>query len=103
MSTYRISELLAPRSVVVIGGSDRETSVGLAVLKNIRQDGFSGSVHLVNSKYSCLLDVQAKTSIEKLPEAPDLAVITTPAQTIPELIESLGKLGCKASIIISAD
>ncbi len=102
MSTYRISELLAPRSLVVIGGSNRETSVGLAVLKNIRQSGFSGSVHLVNSKYSQLLDVRAKTSVEELPETPDLALITTPAETIPGLIGSLGKRGCKAAIIISA-
>ena len=70
MSTYRISELLAPRSVVVVGGSKRETSVGLAVLKNIRQAGFAGSVHLVNSKHPRLLDVQAMHAVlaGRLPE-----------------------------------
>lgn len=72
MSTDRLSELLAPRSVVVIGGSNRETSVGLAVLKNICQAGFAGSIYLVITRYPSLLNIQVKSSVEELSEAPDL-------------------------------
>lgn len=102
MSTYRISELLSPRSVAVIGGSERETSVGRSVLKNLREGGFRGPVGLVNAKYDSLLGVAAKKSVAALEEVPELAVLTTPAETIPALIEELGQKGCKAAVIISA-
>lgn len=102
MSTYRISDLLAPRSVAVIGGSDRPTSVGRAVLANLRDAGFPGTIQLVNSKYTNLLGFEAKASVEELAETPDVAVLTTPAATIPALVDALGKRGCKAAIIISA-
>lgn len=102
MSTYRLAELLAPRSVAVIGGSERETSVGRAVLKNLREGGFAGPVSLVNAKYASLLGVSAKKSVSELETVPDLAIITTPADTIPELVDQLGIMGCKAAVVISA-
>ena len=49
MSTYRLGKMLAPRSVAVIGASPRKGSLGRAVLHNLRQGGFAGPIHLVNS------------------------------------------------------
>lgn len=102
MSTYRLAELLTPRSVAVIGGSERETSVGRAVLENLLDGGFPGPVDLINSRYEKLLGVRARRSVAELESAPDLAVITTPADTIPALIDELGGRGCKTAVIISA-
>lgn len=102
MSTYRIAELLAPRSVAVIGGSERETSVGRSVLKNLREGGFGGRIGLVNAKYTSLLGFAAAKSVAALEVVPELAIITTPAGTIPPLIEELGGKGCKAAVVISA-
>lgn len=102
MSTYRLTQLLAPRSVAVIGGSNRDTSVGLAVLKNICQAEFGGPIFLVNNKHSSLLNISAVKSVGDLPAAPDLAVLTTPANSIPGLIEELGSHGCKTAVIISS-
>ena len=102
MSTYRIAELLAPRSVAVIGGSERDSSVGRAVIRNLREAGFSGPVELVNAKYPSLLGLPAKKAVSELEVAPDLAIITTPAETVPGLIEDLGRRGCKTAVIISA-
>jgi len=102
MSTYRIAELLAPRSIAVIGGSERETSVGRSVLKNLQQGGFTGQIGLVNAKYPSLLGVTAVKTVAALEAVPDLAVLTTPADSIPALIEDLGLKGCKAAVVISA-
>lgn len=102
MSTYRLANLLAPSAVAVIGGSDRPTSVGRAVLQNLTQGGFSGSIGLVNARHAILLGVNAVKAVGELDQAPDLAVLTTPAASIPGLIEDLGKRGCKAVVIISA-
>ncbi|HMN51616.1 MAG TPA: CoA-binding protein, partial [Xanthobacteraceae bacterium] len=90
MSTYRIAELLNPQSVAVIGGSERESSVGRAVLKNLTQSGFKGPVHLVNAKYRELLGITAQRSVAELAAVPELAVITTPAGSIPALGGGLG-------------
>jgi acetyltransferase len=102
MSTYRIEELLHPKLVCLIGGSERKTSVGRAVLNNLLTSNFSGAVQLVNSKYETLLGRRAVASVAALDSPPDLAIITTPAETIPDQIEALGRLGCKSAIIISA-
>lgn len=102
MSTYRLAELLTPRSVVVIGGSERETSVGRSVLKNLREGSFAGSVSLVNTRHASLAGIDAKSSVAELETAPDLAVLTTPADTIPRLLEELGKIACKSAVIISS-
>lgn len=102
MSTYRIANLLAPSAVTVIGGSDRPTSVGRAVLKNLMEGGFSGSISLVNARHAELMGVSARKSVADLDQGPDLAVLTTPAASIPGLIDDLGKRGCKTAVIISA-
>ena len=102
MSTYRIAELLNPQSVAVIGGSERESSVGRAVLKNLTQSGFKGPVHLVNAKYRELLGIAAQSSVAELAAVPELAVITTPAESIPALVDELGARGCKAAVVISS-
>jgi acetyltransferase len=52
MSTYRLENLFAPRSVALVGTSPRERSVGRMILRNLREAGFAGAIELVNPKYS---------------------------------------------------
>ena len=100
--TIRNLELaLTPRSVAVIGASERPKSVGRVVLDNVLR-GFEGAVYPVNLKYDAVLGMRCYRTIADLPESPDLAVIMTPASTVPGLIAELGKRGCKLAVVLSA-
>ena len=66
MSTYRLDKLFAPRSVAVVGASPRATSLGRAVLRNLRAAGFAGPIHLVNPRYA-EIDGIAPCKIDRRP------------------------------------
>jgi len=101
----RISNLraiFAPRSVAVIGASTRPDSVGRAVFANILLHGYTGVVYPVNPKARSILAVKAYPSVLEIPEEVDLAVIVTPAETIPRVLEECGQKGIKGAVVISA-
>ena len=102
MSTYRLKNLLAPRSVALVGASPRPGSVGRAILNNIRKAKFLGEFGLVNSRYSEIDGVKAVGSLAKLPFVPELVVITAPAKSIPGLIDEAGRRGATGAVIVSA-
>jgi hypothetical protein len=80
MSTYRLKNLLSPRSVALVGASPRRGSVGRAILGNIHGAKFKGEFGLVNSHYAEIDGVATVPSLGKLPFVPELVVITAPAQ-----------------------
>ena len=92
--------LLAPRSVAVIGASEKPGTVGRALLENLR--GFSGRVYPVNPKHSSVLGVPAFPNIATVPEAVDLVVIATPSSTVPGIVRECVAAGVSAAVIISA-
>ncbi len=102
MSTRNLDSLMAPRSIVAIGASERPGSVGAAVTHNLLAGGFQGDIHLVNRKGGTIAGRTVFKRVADLPEPPDLAVIMTPAETIPALITSLGQAGTRAAVVISA-
>jgi acetyltransferase len=102
MSTRNLDRLLEPRSVAVIGASDRPASVGATVWRNLRGGRYAGRLLAVNPKHATLDGVRVHPSVESLPEAPDLAVICTPPATVPGLIAALGARGAKAAIVMTA-
>jgi acetyltransferase len=102
MSTYRLKNLLAPRSLALVGGSPRQGSVGRSVLRNIRFAKFKGEFGLVNTHYTEIDGVATVNSLSQLPFAPELVVITTPAETVAGLIEEAGRLGAAGAVIIAA-
>ena len=102
MSTRNLDKLMEPRSVVAIGASARPGSVGAAVTRNLLEGGFRGDVHLVNPKGGHIGGKQVLKSLSQLPEPADLAVIMTPADTVPDIIGELGRRGTKAAIVITA-
>lgn len=99
---HPLDDIFHPRSVALIGASDREGSVGRNVLWNLLSTPFGGTVYPVNPKRPSILGVKAYKDIASLPEVPDLVVITTPAPTAPGLIEECVAAGVPSSIIISA-
>ena len=102
MSIRNLQHLMAPASVAVIGASDRAGSVGATVWANLRAGGFAGPVWPVNRRHEQVGGVAAWRRIADLPTVPELAVICTPAATVPALIAELGAAGCRAAVVLSS-
>jgi acetyltransferase len=86
----------------VIGASKRAGSIGSVLMKNMRESGYRGRLYGVNPKYRSVIGVKCFDNIEALPEKVELAVIATPARTVPEVIESCGRSGVRAAVVITA-
>lgn len=102
MSIRNLQYLFDPKSVAVIGASQKSHSVGATVLRNLIEAGFKGTIFPVNPKYDMLDGLKVYASVRQLPATPELAVICTPPSTIPDLIGELGARGTKAVIVLTA-
>src|ERR1700758_2310316 len=102
MSTYRLKNLLSPRSVALVGASRRQGSVGRAIHANIQKADFKGQFGLVNSHYPEINGVATVGSIGELRFVPELVVITAPASAVAGLVDEAGKVGAAGALIISA-
>jgi acetyltransferase len=100
--SHPLDPLFLPHSVAVIGASERAGSVGRSVLWNLLSSPFGGTVFPVNAKRSNVLGIKAYPSVRELPDKVDLVVLTTPADTVPDLIAESVELGIPAAIVISA-
>jgi acetyltransferase len=97
-----LDTIFAPKVVAVIGATENRGSVGRTVFQNLGRGGFEGTVYPVNPKRSSVLCVKAYPNIGSIPEKVDLAVITTPAASVPGLIKECAAAGVPGAIIISA-
>lgn len=102
VTQHPLDAIFSPKVVAVIGATENKGSVGRTVFQNMGRGGFQGVVYPVNPKRASVLSVKAYPSIGALPEKADLAVITTPASTVPGLIKECAAAGVKGVIIISA-
>jgi acetyltransferase len=102
MSVRNLGKLFAPRSVALIGASNRPGSLGTTLLHNLMAGGFRGTIHPVNPAYTELAGLPTVASVAALAAAPDLAVICTPPATVPAIIRQLGEKGTRAAIVLSA-
>ncbi len=93
---------LSPKGIAVIGASAEEHKVGHYVLKNLMTQGFTGEIFPVNPKGGEILGKKAYATVTEIPGTVDLAVIVTPAKTVPALADECGKKGVKTLIVISA-
>src|SRR5919108_1687939 len=97
-----LNALFAPKSIAVIGASNREGSVGRAVFTNILLNQYTGTVYPVNPKDHSVSGVRAYSSVQDLPESVDVAVGIVPAPIVSSITEECGRKGVKGLIIISA-
>jgi acetyltransferase len=102
MSTYRLSNLLEPRSVALVGASPRRGSVGHAIVRNIREARFKGEFGVVNPHHRDIDGIATVSGLAKLPFVPELVIITAPAGAVPGIIDEAGKLGTAGALIITA-
>jgi acetyltransferase len=95
-----LTAMLNPKVVALIGATEAPDSVGRTVMENLVS--FGGVVYPINPKRSSVLGVKAFPSIEAAPTGVDLAVIATPAVTIPQVVKECAEAGVKGAVIISA-
>ncbi|ADM99786.1 predicted acyl-CoA synthetase [Dickeya dadantii 3937] len=102
MSQRGLEALLRPRSIAVIGASEKPGRAGFLMMRNLLDGGFNGPVLPVTPKYQAVCGVLAYRDVASLPMTPDLAVICTRADRNLPLLEALGQRGCKTVIVLSA-
>lgn len=102
MFTKKLDKLFNPKVVAIIGASAREGTVGHSLMKNIIGSGFDGIVYPINPKRTNVLGVKAYANIHDVPDKVDLAIIATPAKTVPAIVEACGYSGVSSIVLISA-
>ncbi|UEM21244.1 bifunctional acetate--CoA ligase family protein/GNAT family N-acetyltransferase [Skermanella mucosa] len=102
MTVRNLEALLKPTSIALIGASRQPKSIGAVVARNLFNAGFDGPVMPVNPHERSIEGVLCYPTVESLPITPDLAVICTPPDTVPDLVRRLGERGTKAAIVITA-
>ncbi len=100
--SHPLDAIFTPQTVAVIGATDREGSVGRAILWSLLSSPFGGTVYPVNEKRSDVLGIKAYPTVQDVPEAVDLAVIATPAESVPGVIGQCVAAGVRGAIVISA-
>jgi len=97
-----LERIFAPEAVALIGAREKPGSVGRTILENLQAGGFRGSIYPVNPKRHRVLGVRAYPSIDCVPRPVDLAIVATPAATVPEVIGECAKAGVAGAVVISA-
>lgn len=102
MGVRKLNCIFRPKRIAVIGVSSNPNSVGGITLKNLVSGGFRGVVYPVNPKHEAVLGITCFPNVSCLPKIPDLAIICTPAETVPGLVRECGEAGILGIIIMSA-
>src|SRR5512144_1574669 len=97
-----LDAIFAPRTVAVIGATEKQGSVGRAILWNLISNPFGGTVYPINSNRPNVLGIRAYKTVSAVPDPVDLAVVVTPAATVPAVISECVEAGVKGAIVISA-
>lgn len=98
----QLDHIFQPRSIAIIGASDTFRKWGYLMVKRPLDTGFPGTIYPINPRKKEILGLCAYPSVEKVPGEIDLAVITTPAATVPRLLAQCGAKGIKGAVVISA-
>ena len=93
---------MKPRQIAVVGASERAGTIGNALMKNLLEGGFAGTVLPVNPKYDKIYGLSTSRSVSDLDDGVDLAVIATPIQSVPGVVQECVDKKVGGAIIISA-
>ena len=102
MSVRNLDKIFKPQRIAVVGASDERPKVGWTVLRNLIGAGFGGVVYPINARREAVQGIQAHPHVSALPKPVDLAIICTPAPTVPGLIRECGEAGILGIVILSA-
>jgi acetyltransferase len=102
LEQHYLTTLFEPKSLAVIGASERENSVGQILFRNIVASGYKGALYPINPKHDTVQGIKTHRSIEEIGARVDLAIIATRPQTVAEMVEQCGKSGIKNLVIVTA-
>jgi acetyltransferase len=97
-----LDKIFDPKTVAVIGASNTEGTVGYALISNLIGSGFKGTVYPINYKHKSIYGVRSYAKLRDTRDEIDLAIIATPAATVPDMVKECGEYGVKGIVIISA-
>ena len=102
MNTHYLAPLFTPESIALFGASDRTDSVGGIVFRNLLSSGYQGQIYAINPRRAEVQGEKAFASLDDIDRPVDLAVVATPADTIPAIVEACGEHGIRMMLILSA-
>ena len=102
VSRTGLDAMFLPDSVAVIGATERPGTVGRTILENLLHPSFHGKVYAVNSRHSEICGLKAFPTIGDVPGKIDLAIVATPAPTVPGIVGECVDAGVKSAVVISA-
>ena len=102
MNGSSLDSIFRPKSIAVFGASEKPGSVGGAILANLRKNGFEGRLSAINPKGGTAFGEVVFASLDDLASPPELAIVCTPAPTVPAIVRDCGRRGVTGMIVISA-
>ncbi|APR05466.1 bifunctional acetate--CoA ligase family protein/GNAT family N-acetyltransferase [Thauera chlorobenzoica] len=99
---HYLTPLLEPRSVGIIGASERENALGSVLIRNMLEAGYKGKLFAINPKHESVHGVACYKSVEDVPQRLDLVALAVRAEKAPAIIDACGRAGVKAAILLSA-
>ena len=97
-----LQAFFTPQNIAVIGATDKADSIGWTLVRNLISSPFGGAVFPINPKRRNVLGIKTHPRIGDVPDPIDLAIVVTPAPTVPDLIGECVEAGVRAAIVISA-
>ena len=99
---HYLQPLLAPNGVALVGATEREGALGRIVYRNLLDAKLRGPLYAVNPKHETILGRKAYARLADLPQKVDLAVVVTPARTVPQIVREAGAAGTRAAVVLTS-
>ena len=98
---HYLHTLFEPESIAIIGASETPNSIGVTLVRNMLDSGYKGKLFFVNPKHETVFGQPAYAAVDTIPQRLDIAVICTPAASVPGIVDACGRAGCRNAIIIA--
>ena len=102
MSAINLDKIFRPKSIAVVGASQKAGSIGSALMRNLIQEGYPGKVYPINPRHKTIWELQAFPSLLELESPVDLVIMATPIASAPQIVKECKKAGVGGVVIISA-
>ena len=98
---HYLHTLFEPASIAIVGASETPNSIGVTLVRNMLDSGYKGKLYFVNPRHETVFGEKAYPTVDTIPQRLDIAVICTRAETVPEIVDTCGRAGCRNAIIVS--
>ena len=102
MSIYNLDKIFTPKSIAIVGASEKKKSIGYTIVDNLEKGGYQGKIYPVNPHYQGICGFSAYPSLLDVDQKIDLVVIATPMVTVPSIVKECAQAGVGGMIVISA-